>query len=62
MVGGSRLDRQSEQGKLKGDRMMPRDDTFWGRFGQLTFDGLAYVATAVAAAPAFLLLAFFCAT
>lgn len=40
--------------------MMPRDDTFWGRFGQLTFDLLAYVATAVAAAPAALLIAFLC--
>ncbi len=38
---------------------MPRDDTFWGRVGQLALDGLAYLATAVAAAPAALLLAFF---
>ena len=39
--------------------MMPRDDTFWGRVGQLSLDGLAYIATAVAAAPIALLIAFF---
>jgi len=38
---------------------MLRDDTFWGGIGQLTLDGLAFVATAVAAAPAALLIAFF---
>jgi hypothetical protein len=39
---------------------MPRDDTFWGRIGQVTLDGLAYMATAVAGAPIALLIAFFC--
>ncbi|MHA1537954.1 MAG: hypothetical protein ACTSUD_10400 [Alphaproteobacteria bacterium] len=39
---------------------MARDDTFWGRIGQLSLDGLAYIATAVAAAPAALLIAFLC--
>ena len=36
---------------------MPRDDTFWGRVGQLAMDGLAVAATAVVAAPAALLVA-----
>ena len=36
---------------------LPRDDTFWGRIGQLTLDGLAIAATAVIAAPAALVIA-----
>ena len=36
---------------------MPKDDTFWGRIGQLALDGLAIAATAVVAAPAALIIA-----
>lgn len=36
---------------------MPRDDTFWGRIGQLALDGMAIAATAVLAAPAALVIA-----
>ena len=36
---------------------LPRDDTFWGRIGQLTLDGLAVAATAVIAAPVALVIA-----
>jgi len=30
---------------------MPRDDTFWGRIGQLALDGAAYLAAGLLAAP-----------
>lgn len=30
---------------------MPRDDTFWGRIGQLALDGAAFLAAGVLAAP-----------
>lgn len=30
---------------------MPRDDTFWGRIGQLTLDGAAFLAAGLLVAP-----------
>ena len=36
---------------------LPRDDTFWGRVGQLALDAMAIIATAVIAAPAALVIA-----
>jgi len=39
---------------------MPRDDTFWGRIGQLAFDGAAFLAAGLLAAPVALFLAIPC--
>lgn len=35
---------------------MPRDDTFWGRIGQLALDGAAFLAAGLLAAPVALFL------